>query len=45
MCTMMPGANFYLNTLIMFAVLTWGLIFTLLVLMRLDKIIKLLDKK
>ncbi len=44
MCTM-TGTSFYLDTLILFAVLTWGLIFTLLVLLRLDKIIKLLEKK
>ncbi|GEM_PF-2991254 len=45
MCQPMPGSGFYMNIMIMFAVLTWGLIFTLLVLIRLDRIIKLLEKK
>ncbi len=37
--------DFILNMLIRFGLLVWFMIFSLLVLLRLDKIIKLLEKK
>lgn len=39
------GYNFVLHMLINFGVILWFVIFSLLVLLRLDKIIKLLENK
>lgn len=44
----MPGSSYntaILNTLILAGLITWSVIFSLLVLLRLDKIIKVLEKK